>query len=115
VLRGPIYQQLIQQRFLISHLREEYEKVGRQLFEDINAFVALSKIFTKILDHRRLTIIYLIVDALDECASGLVKLLDVIVRSASMASSRVKWLVSSRNQPNINERLKIKASKVELT
>src|SRR5438046_1827874 len=49
VLRGLIYQLLDQQRSLISHLRKDYDKAGRQLFEDVNAFVALSRIFTKML------------------------------------------------------------------
>jgi WD40 repeat protein len=115
VLRGLMYQLLMQQRFLISHLREQYDKAGRQLFEDVNAFDALSKIFADMLDDSRLTKVYLIVDALDECDSGFVLLLDVIVRNASTSSSRVKWLVSSRNQPNIEERLRIKNSKVELS
>ena len=114
VLTGLMYQLLMQQRSLITHLREQYDKAGQQLFNDINAFVALSKIFTKMLEDTRLTKVYLIVDALDECDSGLLQLLDLIVPNASTTSSRVKWLVSSRNQPNIEERLTIKDSKVEL-
>ena len=115
VLRGLMYQLLMQQQFLISHLREEYDQAGRQLFEDINAFDALSKIFAKMLGDVHLTKVYLIVDALDECDSGLSQLLDVIVRNASTSSSQVKWLVSSRNKPDIEERLRIKDSKIELS
>jgi len=115
VLRGLMYQLLMQGRFLISHLREEYDNAGQQLVEDINAFDALSKIFTKMLDDPRLTKVYSIVDALDECESELSQLLDLVVRKASMSSSQVKWLVSSRNQPNIEERLTIKDSKLELS
>ena len=47
VLRGLIYQLLIQQQYLISYLREQYDKAGQQLFQDVNAFFALSIIFTK--------------------------------------------------------------------
>jgi hypothetical protein len=114
VLRGLVYQLLIQQRFLISHLREEYDKAGRWLFEDTNAFVALSKTFTKMLDDTRLKRIYLVVDALDECDSGLSQLLDLI-RHVSTSYSRVKWLISSRNQPNIKDRLAMKDNRVELS
>jgi hypothetical protein len=87
VLRGLIYQLLMQQRFLISHLREEYDTAGQKLFEDVNAFVALSKIFTKMLDDERLAKVYLVVDALDECDSGLLPLLKLIVRNVSTPSS----------------------------
>ena len=115
VLRGLIYQLLVQQQSLISHLREQYDKAGRQLFEDVNTFVALSKIFTEMLHDSRLPRVYLVVDALDECESGLFQLLDLIVRNASTSSSRVKWLVSSRNRHDIEERLRIDDSPVELS
>jgi NACHT domain len=115
VLRGLMYQLLIQQRCLISHLTEEHNKRGLQLFEDINAFIALSEIFTKMLEDTRLTKLYLIVDALDECDSELFQLLDFIVQNASTSSSRVKCLVSSRNQARIEQRLTIKDRKVELS
>jgi ATP/maltotriose-dependent transcriptional regulator MalT len=104
VLRGLIYQLLNQQQSLISHIREQYDKRGRPLFEDNNAFYALSNIFTKMLQDPRLTRVYLVVDALDECDLGLSELLNLIVQNMS---SRVKWLVSSRNRPDIEEYLKI--------
>ena len=47
----------------------------------------------------------LVVDALDECAMDLSKLLELIVRTAA-SSSRVKWLVSSRNEGHIDQKLK---------
>ena len=115
VLRGLIYQLLVQQQSLISHLRKQYDKAGRQLFEDVNAFVALSNIFTEMLHDPRLTRVYLVVDALDECESGLLQLLDLIVRNVSTSSSRVKWLVSSRNRHDIEERLGIDDSLVKLS
>ena len=115
VLRGLIYQLLVQQRSLISHLREQYDKAGRQLFEDVNTFVALSKIFTEMLHDSCLQRVYLVVDALDECDSGLFQILDLIVRNVSTSSSRVKWLVSSRNRHDIEERLRIDDSPVELS
>ena len=115
VLRGLIYQLLIQKRSLISHLYEQYDNAGRQLFEDSNAFVALSNIFTKMLHDSSLTRVYLVVDALDECESGLSQLVDVIVKNASSSLSRVKWLVSSRNRRDIEERLKFNYSPVKLS
>jgi len=116
LLRSLIYQLLIQQPSLISYLSKQYDKAGRQLFEDANAFVALSNIFTEMLHELRLTRTYLVVDALDECESGLLKLLDLIARNVyTTESSRVKWLVSSRNRHDIEERLRITDSPVELS
>ena len=49
------------------------------LFEDTNTWVALSEIFTNILQDPSLNSTYLIVDALDEWVADLPKLLDFIV------------------------------------
>ena len=56
---------------------------------------------------------YLIIDALDECVADLPKLLDFVVRK-SAGSPCVKWIVSSRNWPNIEERLERAGHKVGL-
>ncbi|KAF2681634.1 hypothetical protein K458DRAFT_391590 [Lentithecium fluviatile CBS 122367] len=87
-----------------SHVRKKYDHVGKALFEDANAWVALAEIFTNDLHGPSSSGTYLIVDTLDECAVDLLKLLDFIVKQSS-ASPRVKWIVSSSNRPNIEERL----------
>lgn len=114
VLRGLIYLLLIQQISLIAHLREKFDHAGRQLFEDANAFYALSEIFRDMLHDPTLTRVYLILDALDECETGLTQLLDLIVRNVS-ASSRVKWIVSSRNRHDIEARLQLNDSHTNLS
>ena len=83
VLRGLIYQMLDRQRSLISHVRREYDKTGSKLFEDNNAFNALSNIFIDMLKDTSLKRMYLIIDVLDECQFKLLQLLDLIVRNAS--------------------------------
>jgi hypothetical protein len=45
VLRGLIYLLLVQQQSFISHLWRKHDHAGRRLFEDANAFYALSEIF----------------------------------------------------------------------
>ena len=55
---------------------------------------------------------YLIIDALDECITDLEKLLRLIVQKS--ASPRVKWIVSSRNRPDIEEWLERVGNKVRL-
>ncbi|KAJ6008970.1 hypothetical protein N7522_003986 [Penicillium canescens] len=104
VLRGLIYILVEKQPSLLSHIQTLYDKAGKALFEDINAWNALSQIFLNILKDPALQSAYLIVDALDECTSGLPLLLDLIIHVSS-AYPQVKWIVSSRNWPDIEERL----------
>jgi hypothetical protein len=112
VLRGLIYLLVDQQPSLISHIRKKYDHAGKALFENANAWVALSKICTDILQDPSLRITYLVIDALDECVTDLPKLLDFIVQMSSL--SRVKWIVSSRNWPDIEERLEKAGHKVKV-
>ncbi|RKK90307.1 hypothetical protein BFJ68_g16492, partial [Fusarium oxysporum] len=50
VLRGLIYLLVDQQPSLISYVREKHDHAGKQLFEDGNAWEALSKILTAMLN-----------------------------------------------------------------
>ena len=113
VLRGLLYLLVNQQPSLVSHIRKKHDHAGKALFEDVNAWVALSEIFSDILQDPSLNSTYLIVDALDECVTGLPKLLDLIVQK-SCVSSRVKWIVSSRNLPVVEGRLEMAGHKVRL-
>jgi hypothetical protein len=49
--------------------RRKYDPAGKRLFEDVNAWAALSEILTKILKDPDLQNVYLIIDALDECGA----------------------------------------------
>ncbi|KAI9786212.1 MAG: hypothetical protein M1839_007622 [Geoglossum umbratile] len=114
VLRGLIYLLVDQQPSLISHVRKKYDHAGKSLFEGANAWVALSEIFTNILQDQSLKSTYLVIDALDECVTDLPQLLDLIIQQSSV-SSHIKWIVSSRNWPNIEERLETAGQKVRLS
>ena len=114
VLRGLIYLLVKQQPSLISHIRKNYDDAGKSLFEDANAWDALSEIFTNILQDPSLNSAYLIIDALDECVTDLPPLLDLIVQNSS-AYSRVKWIVSSRNRIDIEQRLSLDKSRMRLS
>lgn len=48
----------------------------------------------------------LVVDALDECQLGLEQLLNFINETSAHPACQVRWLVSSRNQPGIEENLR---------
>ena len=109
VLRCLIWLMLDQQPFLVSHIRKRYDTAGADLFKDNNAFYFLRDAFKSMLKDPRLERVFLIVDALDECidkdTTGLALLLDLI--STTVATSpNIKWLVSSRNRPDIESRLK---------
>jgi hypothetical protein len=114
VLRGLLYMLVDQQPSLVSHVRKDHDYAGKSLFEDANAWVALTKILANLLQDPNLRNTYLIVDALDECITDLPKLLEFIT-GQSLSSSRVKWIISSRNWPNIEEHLQIAGHKAILS
>jgi hypothetical protein len=114
VLRGLIYLLVDQQPSFISHVRKKYDAAGNPIFRDVNAWVALSEIFASILNDPSLPHTYLIIDALDECTTGLDQLLDLVVQTSSAYSS-VKWVVSSRNWPSIEKDLDAAAQRVRLS
>jgi hypothetical protein len=114
VLRGLLYLLVSQQPELVSHVRKKHDHAGKSMFEDANAWVTLTEIFTDVLQDLSLGTAYLIVDALDECVTDLPKLLNFVVKQSS-ASSRVKWIVSSRNYPDIEEQLEQAGHKVRLS
>jgi hypothetical protein len=114
VLRGLLYLLVSQQPALISHVRKKHDHAGKSMFEDANAWLTLTEIFADVLQDPSLSTTYLIVDALDECVADLPKLLDFVAKQSS-ASSRVKWIVSSRNWPVIEEQLEQAGHKVRLS
>jgi hypothetical protein len=114
VLRGLIYLLIDQQPSLVSHVQKKYDHAGKALFEDANAWVALSEIFASILQDPSLKSTYLIVDALDECETDLPQLLNLVTRTASI-SPRVKWIISSRNEPDIETRLRLDNAQMRLS
>lgn len=79
--------------------------MSAQLFEARLALFSLWGILSKIANDCTLERMYLMIDALDECNTGLVSLLTWITRSALGMSEKVKWVISSRNEPRIRELL----------
>ncbi|KAJ3454768.1 hypothetical protein MRS44_013368 [Fusarium solani] len=113
VLRGLIFLLAVQQPSLASHLRKKYEHSGRKLVEDGNAFFALSDILSGMLRDPSLARAYIVIDALDECETGLQQLLKLVVENTS--ACRVKWIVSSRNKRDIEQQLKPSDSQTGLS
>jgi hypothetical protein len=114
VLRGLLYLLVDQQPSIISHILRQHDHAGRNLFEDANAWVALSEIFISVLHDPGLQSGYMIIDGLDECVGDLPKLLDFIVQVTSEPSP-IKWLVSSRNDANIERKLQSNNSGTRLS
>ncbi|RFN45007.1 nwd1 protein [Fusarium flagelliforme] len=114
VLRGLIYLLIIQQPSLISYLRSKHDVTGEKLFQGINAWVSLVEILTDMLKDPTLKDVVLVVDALDECIADRPQLLDFIIQSSSTHSYRIKWIISSRNWPDIEDKLDSAKQKVRL-
>jgi archaellum biogenesis ATPase FlaH len=115
VLRGLLYMLVDQQMSLVSHIRKKHDLAGESLFNDANAWVALTEIFVDVLQDPSLRTTYLIIDALDECvADDLSKLLGFVATQSS-ASSRVKWIISSRNWPTIEKELETAENQTKLS
>jgi hypothetical protein len=100
-LRSLVWLLLVQQPHLISYLQEKHKYAGSSLFTGDNAFLALSDAFKKMLKDPQLSPVYLIADALDECDQGLTDLVELIQTSLSL-SEKVRWLVSSRPEVELN-------------
>ncbi|WPJ61285.1 hypothetical protein SMAC4_13430 [Sordaria macrospora] len=78
------------------------------------AWIVLSKVLCEMLEDPNLKVTYLVIDALDECVTDQPQLLQLIVQISSV-STRVKWLVSSRNWVQIEEQLAIVAQQSRLS
>ncbi|KAK1837497.1 hypothetical protein CCHR01_19881, partial [Colletotrichum chrysophilum] len=111
VLRGLIFMLLEQEPSLVSHVKK-YDQAGKELFQDVNAWQAMSEIFTNMLHNSKLQGVYLLIDALDECSTDLKQLLHLIAETSR--STRAKWLVSSRNWLQIEEQLRTVAQRLSL-
>ncbi|PKK54178.1 hypothetical protein CI102_1023 [Trichoderma harzianum] len=105
ILRGLLHTIIGRQPVLFSHMREGYEKAGKKLFEDANSWYSLSQIFLSLVNDPNLQSPIIIIDALDECRTNLSQLLDLIAKDLSSSSSKVKWLLSSRNEQDVIDRL----------
>ncbi|RBR09691.1 hypothetical protein FVER53590_11729 [Fusarium verticillioides] len=112
VLRGLIWSIVCKRPALISYVRKEYDQAGKSVFSNHNAWQALSRILTAILEDSASADFIIIVDALDECTEGREKLIGFI--SQCSVSRKAKWIISSRNWPDIESQLDGTQSQVRL-
>ena len=77
---------------LSQYLKDEFENAGSEL---LKSCFDLRRILLTMLEILKHGTIYLVVDALDECDSGLSQLLNLITDNRFVPPSRVKWLITS--------------------
>ncbi|KAI9369820.1 WD40 repeat-like protein [Aspergillus egyptiacus] len=109
VLRGLIWRLLWTNRHLSKYIPAEYRckmNRGKEIFDGPNAFAILTTMLFQILEDDSLDTVFLLIDAVDECAVGMHGLLDWIVSNTSRLSSKAKWLLSSRRSPEVEEYLR---------
>ncbi|RSM14975.1 hypothetical protein CEP52_001015 [Fusarium oligoseptatum] len=100
-MRGLIYTILDHYPLLMPKLRVEYDKKGKKLFDSPNTSLLLDGVLTDMLQDPILEDAVFIIDALDECKTGRSNLVKLIVKLSS--SCRVRWIVSSRDWPEIKQ------------
>ncbi|KAK4068741.1 uncharacterized protein Triagg1_7101 [Trichoderma aggressivum f. europaeum] len=101
VVGGLIKSLLKRHPRLLSRVRESYEDKLKDQLDGANALVILCDIFETITNDPGLTDVICIVDALDECIQDCRLLLNLIIKT----SGHVKWLLSSRNEKDMEKML----------
>ncbi|KAF5247118.1 hypothetical protein FAUST_970 [Fusarium austroamericanum] len=112
VLRGLIWLLVQTRPCLMSYVREEYDREGKGVFNDGNAWQTLTGILTAILDDEESQGCVFAIDALDECTTDRDQLIRLISRLSTCY--KTKWVVSSRNWPEIERRLDSVEEKVQV-
>lgn len=107
VLRGLIYG-LVRYHPLrataLSYVRKEFDLIGDKMFEGTNLWQTVRSILFAILKDPLMGQTVFVIDALDECEKNLDELLQFVIETNSQFG--IKWLVSSRKWPIIENRLR---------
>jgi hypothetical protein len=106
ILGGLTFSLAYRKRSLLSHVRKKHISPGKSLLEGPNGWVTIRDIFEAVIHDSTLLQPVLIVDALDECLTDRNSFLQLVVRT----SSRVKWILSSRNLQDVQRLLLSKQS-----
>ncbi|CEF76054.1 hypothetical protein FGSG_10601 [Fusarium graminearum PH-1] len=107
VLRGLVYG-LVRYHphnaTVLSHVRKEFDSISERMFEGPNLWQIIRKILVTILKDPLMNHTVFVIDALDECEGNQAELLKFIVETNTQLG--IKWLVSSRKDPVIENRLR---------
>lgn len=89
---------------LISYLRKKYDTVGSSVFHNHSGFYTLKSILEEILEDTQSGKNYILIDGLDECEEDLEPLLKLVSGCVSK-HDKTKWLLASRNDIDVIERI----------
>lgn len=98
VLGGLIHPLLRRDQVLLSEIRAKFE----DQLEEPNTWIVLCDIFEIVISRPAFSKSVFVIDALDECIKDCSALLRLIIRT----KGRVKWLLSSRNEKDIERELR---------
>ncbi|KAF5514123.1 Vegetative incompatibility protein HET-E-1 [Colletotrichum fructicola] len=101
VLRSLLYLMIDQSPVLLDSLRNKYDQAGAGIFDDVNTWDVLCKMILSAVSHPSLQDVILVIDALDECNSGLDQLISFIID----LTAHVKIIASSRPDSRIERAL----------
>ncbi|KAJ5894292.1 G-protein beta WD- 40 repeats containing protein [Penicillium taxi] len=97
VIKGLILRLVSQRIELKESLRRRWDPKSNRFSEDVSSWRALWSIFLEMLDKCNGLMVYIIVDALDECQdSGMADFLKLVVRNGLDQPTKIKWLLTSR-------------------
>ena len=106
IIRGLIYSLAAQNPALISYLRKRFDTTRSNFLEDFNTIYTLWATLMDILQDPGVLQVYLMVDALDECEPESLKtFLKLLTETKPDLLHKVKWVLTSRNEPYIKEYL----------
>lgn len=104
IVKGLIYMLAFREKTLVDHLKRKFEAGGEEVFTGPRALFALWHVLEDMLRDFHGTRVYLIVDGLDECNDPeLDGFLYLLSGCNSTAPGKVKWLVTSRPLPRIED------------
>lgn len=104
VIRGLVYLLATDHPALTRRLRKKLDEAGDRLFEGFNALYGLWNTLLEVVNDPSFPRVYLLIDALDECDNKSLKdFLSLLSQERSASSRKIKWVVTSRNEPIIRE------------
>ncbi|KAI8219604.1 hypothetical protein K4K54_009365 [Colletotrichum sp. SAR 10_86] len=104
ILRGIVYDLAKKRPDLVQHVEDIHHHAGTKAFSEEGSWVTLTEILLKMTDTLAPGTTYFVIDALDECQKDRNLLLRFIVDKA-LAQPSIKWILSSRNENDIQHAL----------
>jgi hypothetical protein len=104
IVRGLTFLLATEQPALRRHLARKHAEAGERLFEGFNVLLSLWTTLADMAQDASVSMLYLLVDALDECEQDLLHTFLDLATSPT-ASCKIKWVFTSRNIRSIQEQL----------